>query len=181
MLTVMITVKALRPQPCHNTSLIDCPTPATSQNVLLYSALTLVSIGNGGSSLLFATMGADQFDTPKQQLMIINLMISVWYIGIILGFTVLVYIEDSVSWTLGFGIGVVANVIALAFLLCGSPFYRRIMPQGSPFTSIVRVLVASFRKFKLILPLDGQHNMDNYCYQNVDFKAQNGPPSKSLR
>lgn len=41
-----------------------------------------------------------------------------------------------------------ANLIGLALFLIGSRYYRRDKPRGSPFTSLIRVIVASFRKRK---------------------------------
>lgn len=63
--------------------------------------------------------------------------------------TVIVYIEDNVNWTVGYGICVAANVISLCIFLLGSRLYRHVKPQGSPFLSLARVVVAAIQKRKL--------------------------------
>ncbi|KAF7823463.1 protein NRT1/ PTR FAMILY 2.6-like [Senna tora] len=57
---------------------------------------------------------------------------------------------DNVSWGLGFGISAVANLMALAILLVGFGFYRRLdVPRGgrSPFLELARVPIAALRKW----------------------------------
>ncbi|KAL8162171.1 hypothetical protein V2J09_013660 [Rumex salicifolius] len=180
MFTMIVTINALKPQSCDNASSSMCASPTSYQNAFLYAAITIASLGIGGTRFILTTMGASQLKKAKHQGMFLDWIIFTLYIGWIIGYTVLVYVQDNVSWTLGFGISIAANVIGIALFVCGTPFYRRIMPQGSPFTSIARVFVASFRKFEMVLPLDAQ-NVDCYYYQNLDSKVQYGPPSKILR
>lgn len=180
MFTMIVTINALKPQPCNNTSSTTCVPPTSYQSAFLYAAITIASLGVGGTRFILATMGASQLKKAKHQGMFLDWIIFTLYVGWIISYTVLVYVEDNVSWKLGFGISIVANVLAIALFLCGTPFYRRIMPQGSPFTSIARVFVASARNFKMILPLEDQ-NLDCYYYQDMDSKVQYGPPSKGLR
>lgn len=65
--------------------------------------------------------------------------------------TAIVYIQDNVSWALGFGICVMASFIGLAFFLSGKRFYRHETPQGSPFVGLARFGVASIKKRKVKL------------------------------
>ena len=59
---------------------------------------------------------------------------------------VIVYFEDRFSWAVGFGICVVVILIGIAIFLLGNHYYRHIKPQGSPFTSLYRVIIAAIRK-----------------------------------
>ena len=60
---------------------------------------------------------------------------------------VIVYVEDNVSWALGF----LASLIGLAIFLSGKRFYCHDKPQGSPFLDLARVVVACFRKRKVLI------------------------------
>ena len=42
--------------------------------------------------------------------------------------TVLVYIQDNISWTIGFGIPSAAMAIAILLFLAGSPRYTHVKP-----------------------------------------------------
>lgn len=82
------------------------------------------------------------------------------------------------GWGWGFGISAGANVIALVIFLIGSRFYRRIGPQGSPFTSIARVLVATVRKRRVA------ESGDYWCGDDGERRkvvASTTSPTKSFR
>lgn len=63
----------------------------------------------------------------------------------------IVYIQDSVSWGLGFGLSAAANLVGVAVLLLGKRFYYLRKPEGSPFTSLAQVIVAAMKKKRLKL------------------------------
>ncbi|KAK9282961.1 hypothetical protein L1049_011186 [Liquidambar formosana] len=171
MLTLMATIPSLRPSPCATGS-YTCETPSKLQFAVLYVALALATLGHAGTRFTMATMGADQFDKSKDQAIFFNWFFLTLYITNAISFTAIVYIQDNVSWGLGFGICIVANAIGLAVFLLGKHFYRHIKPKGSPFTSIARVMVAAIRKRKMSRTFDGQ---DYYHGSNVMS------PTKSLR
>ncbi|KAM1644922.1 hypothetical protein PS1_006344 [Malus domestica] len=91
--------------------------------------------------------------------------------------TVVVYIGDSVSWGLGFGLSALVNLIGLVIFSSGIHFYRRDKPQGSPFVNIARVIVASIRKWNVKL----SSRREDYQYRN-DGEAKTTPaaPKKSF-
>ncbi|KAJ0979262.1 hypothetical protein J5N97_014736 [Dioscorea zingiberensis] len=145
MLTLTASIKALRPS--------NAKTPASGgQLALLYAAIAFFTVGTGGTRFTTMTMGADQFTKVEDQDVYFNWFFIVVYGAMAIGSTVVVYVEDSVSWGLGFGICLAVNALALLSLLLGVKYYRRPVPEGSPFTALVRVAVASFRKRKLALP-----------------------------
>ena len=51
-----------------------------------------------------ATMGANQFDKPEDQGIFFNWYFFAVYVTALISATAIVYIEDSVSWGLGFGL-----------------------------------------------------------------------------
>ncbi|KAK7840107.1 protein nrt1/ ptr family 2.7 [Quercus suber] len=145
LLALTAALKSLRPQTCVNGPSL-CPIPTKIQFAVLYMGIVLASIGQGGTRSTIAAMGANQFDNAKDQAVFFNWYVVILYASAVLGSTVIVYIEDSYSWALGFGICVVVTLIGLAIFLLGNRYYRHIKPQGSPFTSLARVIVAATRK-----------------------------------
>ncbi|OMO91428.1 Proton-dependent oligopeptide transporter family [Corchorus olitorius] len=135
-LTLTATLNSLRPQLCESGSSL-CQNPTKVQLATLYAALTLASIGFGAPRFTLATMGANQYDKPKDQGVFFNWFYFVFWASAVLSSTVIVYVEDSISWRLGFGLCVAANFVALVFFLLGNRFYRHDKPQGSPFTGFL--------------------------------------------
>ncbi|CAM8970005.1 unnamed protein product [Rhodiola kirilowii] len=119
--------------------------------VMFFTALYLLSVGEGGHKPCIQTFAADQFDNETaEEKKTMSSFFNWWYLGIVVAamFATLlvIYVQDNVGWTVGFGMlmGVVAA--ALVIFLVGLPFYRREVPVGSPFTSIAQVFVAALRK-----------------------------------
>ena len=120
---------------------------------MLYTAIVLATLGSGGIRSTLATIGANQLaDKPKDQGIFFNWFFFFWYFASVIGSTAIVYVQDNVSWKAGFFICAASNIVALVIFLLGSRFYTKFKPQGSPFTSLARVVVASIRKRKLPLP-----------------------------
>lgn len=74
--------------------------------------------------------------------------------AILMAVTVLVYIQDNVGWGLGLGIPTVAMFLSVIAFVGGFRLYRHLDPSGSPFTRLIQVAVASFRKRKLKMVSD---------------------------
>ncbi|KAE8038919.1 hypothetical protein FH972_011384 [Carpinus fangiana] len=159
LLGLTATLDPLRPQPCDINGSSICTPPSGVQYAVLYAGLALSCIGSGGTRFTLATMGANQFDNPKDQAVFFN-----WYfVGVYAGSALsnaIVYVEDNVSWKLGYGVSAVLNFIGLASFLLGRRFYLRDKPQGSPFTGLARVVVATFHKRKVQLSSKIE---DYYC------------------
>ncbi|KAL4010935.1 hypothetical protein IC575_027958 [Cucumis melo] len=117
-LTLTATIHSLRPQSCDhiNTSITCSSSPSKLQYTILYLSIILVSLGCGGSHFTTATLGANQYDTIKNQNIFINWFFVTLYAGFVASVTAIVYIQDSVSWGLGFGICLAANAIS-----CNAP------------------------------------------------------------
>uniref|UniRef100_A0A0V0GS13 Putative ovule protein n=1 Tax=Solanum chacoense TaxID=4108 RepID=A0A0V0GS13_SOLCH len=81
-------------------------------------------------------MGVNQFHKPNHQAIFFYWYTYALYTSNAIGSTVLLYIEDNVSWVLGFAICVALNILELAIFLSGRRFYRYIeAQQESPFMS----------------------------------------------
>ncbi|KAH7838060.1 hypothetical protein Vadar_021578 [Vaccinium darrowii] len=155
LLTLTSAISSLRPQTCETGS-TTCPTPSKFQLAILYAGLALSSFGVGGMRYTLTTMGANQFATTKQQSIYFNWYFFSSYASAITASTAIVYVEDNVSWALGFGLCAGATALGLVIFLLGSRFYRHVKPEGSPFTSLVQVFVASIRKRKVQISLKNE-------------------------
>ncbi|KAF7120877.1 hypothetical protein RHSIM_Rhsim13G0090900 [Rhododendron simsii] len=160
LLILCSTIDSLRPPPCDPNGPTSCIAPSTLQLSILYLAITLATIGVGGTRFTLGTMGADQFDNPKHQWSFFNWSIFASYTSVVISTTAIIYVEDSVSWGWGFGIGVAANVVGLVIFVAGSRFYRHLKPKGSPFTDLARVVVAALRKRNVAV---SNKSEDYYC------------------
>ncbi|KAJ9159985.1 hypothetical protein P3X46_025430 [Hevea brasiliensis] len=177
LLTLTSTIHSLRPPLCAVGS-YACQTPSHLQYGVLYRALSLASLGVGGTRFTIATMGADQFDQPNHQAIFFNWYFLTLYLGSIISYTAIIYIQDNISWSLGFGICVIANAISLAVFLLGKRFYRPSKPKGSPFMSIARVVVAAIRKRKM---LSGNCQGLDYYHGDTSTKFQVRTPTENFR
>lgn len=169
MFTLSSTIPSLRPPPC--TTITSCNPPSSLQYAFLYATIAISMIGFGGTRFVLGALGADQFKKPQQQRVFFNWFIFAIEASSVVGFTVVIYLQDKGKWTLSFGLSAAVNAVAIALFLFGSRFYRLVLPQGSPFISIARVLVASFRKNA------GEKVQDQYFYGTKDTDG----PTPSLR
>ncbi|CAA6661862.1 unnamed protein product [Spirodela intermedia] len=100
--TSTATAGALRPPPCQGDPR-RMQRALGGQNALLYTSVTLLCMGAGGTRFNMATMGANQFDRPADQSTFLNWYFFVMPVGAIIGSIVVVYVQDNVSWGWGFG------------------------------------------------------------------------------
>ncbi|GAB2265911.1 hypothetical protein Dimus_000943 [Dionaea muscipula] len=158
-LTLAVSVPGLKPQDCSDPNPSHCKKATTLQLAIFFGALYTLAIGTGGTKPNISTIGADQFDEfePREKaykLSFFNWWMFSIFFGTLFANTILVYIQDNVGWTLGYGIPTVGLAISVAIFLAGTPLYRHKVPTGSPFTRMGRVLVASIRKLKVPVPDD---------------------------
>jgi peptide/histidine transporter 3/4 len=136
-----------------------CKEASTLQLVVFYCSLYIIAVGTGGTKPNISTIGADQFDDfdPKQKslkLSFFNWWMSSIVIGSLFAFTVIVYIQDNVSWSLGYALPTIGLAISIFTFMVGTPFYRHKLLSGSPFISIAKVIVAATRKWCVVVPKD---------------------------
>ncbi|XVF46408.1 hypothetical protein PTKIN_Ptkin03bG0024400 [Pterospermum kingtungense] len=125
-----------------------------------------------------AALGANQFDKPKDQAIYFNWFFFTFYAGCVFSSLVIVYVQNSISWGLGFGICAVASLIGLVTFLLGKRFYRHDKPQENPYTSLARVIVAALQKRNISLSSDGK----DYFHENDGTnKTAAAVPKRSFR
>ena len=122
------------------------------QVILFFISLYLVAIGQGGHKPCVQAFGADQFDEqhPKE-LKDRSSFFNWWYFTMCAGcmatLWILNYIQDNLSWVVGFGIPCVVMIIALLVFILGTYTYRFDIKghNKSPFLRIGRVFFAATR------------------------------------
>lgn len=159
LLTLSVSLPALRPPPCKDANSDNCRKASTMQLAVFFGALYTLAVGTGGTKPNISTIGADQFDDfhPKEKahkLSFFNWWMFSIFFGTLFANTVLVYIQDNVGWALGYGLPTLGLLISVAIFLAGTPFYRHRLPTGSPFTRMAKVIVAALRKSKVSVPSD---------------------------
>ncbi|EFJ22168.1 hypothetical protein SELMODRAFT_105638 [Selaginella moellendorffii] len=160
LLTVSSSLKSLRPLPCQPASRNETCNPASKQQrAFFFVALYLVAVGSGCMKPCVSSFGADQFDEKdsseiKKKASFFNWWFWGIHAGQLVAVTVLVYIQDNVGWSWGFGIPTVLMVISVLTLLYGTPNYRYQKPHGSPLTTIVKVIASAISKWHMAIPTD---------------------------
>ncbi|KAE8800431.1 Nitrate transporter 1.7 [Hordeum vulgare] len=158
-LTLSASVPALKPPGCRPTARLGghCNSPSTLQLSVLYLSLAFLTIGGGAIRPCSLPFGVDQFDmTDEKSRKGLNSYYN-WYYGtttaaLVFSMTILIYIQNSISWPIGFGIPTFFMLMSIIILFMGTRLYVHVPPEGSIFTGIAQVLVASFKKRRLKLP-----------------------------
>ena len=177
--TLTAALPSLRPPPCTS-PLDDCQQGSPGQLIVLYGAICLLAISAGGTRFNISTMGADQFERRSDKDTFFNWYFVFLYGSFIVGDTAIVYIQDGVSWALGFAICLAATAFSLVLFLLGARYYRMPAPNGSPYSELARVVVAAVRKARVHVGALGP--VPYYVGDNaVVDSAGEGAPSKRLR
>ncbi|XP_043716978.1 protein NRT1/ PTR FAMILY 3.1-like [Telopea speciosissima] len=153
-LTVSAVLPKLRPPPCHGNEV--CKEPNSGQLAILWVSLLFTAIGTGGIRPCVVAFGADQFDEtdPKQRTNTWNFFN--WYyfcmgLSTVVAVTVIVYIQETIGWGWGLGIPSIIMFLSIVTFIVAYPLYRHLDPSGSPYTRLVQVIVAAFRKRKVLM------------------------------
>jgi peptide/histidine transporter 3/4 len=154
---------------------------------VLYAAACLLAVGNGGTRYNTATLGADQFAYGDERRRhgrdaFFSCYFVFLYASYVAGDTALVYVQDSVSWALGFVACAATTGLGLVALVAGSRYYRRPVPRGSPFTALARVVVAAARKATLGLGPTSTSTVQYYHHGgSSSSSSRDDPPSNRFK
>ncbi|XP_058193369.1 protein NRT1/ PTR FAMILY 2.13-like [Rhododendron vialii] len=156
-LTLIAWKPELHPPPCTQQQLPGCQGPTTPQLCVLFLALGFLSIATGGIRPCSLPFGVDQFDaTTDEGRKGINSFFNWYYttftVVLILALTVVVYIQDSVSWVLGFGIPAAFMLGSILLFFFGTRLYVYVKPEGSVFSGIAQAVVSAYKKRKVKFP-----------------------------
>ncbi|OIW00822.1 hypothetical protein TanjilG_08261 [Lupinus angustifolius] len=142
-------------KPCNHANV--CTEPRRVHEVFFFLAIYLISIGTGGHKPSLESFGADQFDDDhveerRQKMSFFNWWNCGLCSGLILGVTLIVYIQEHVNWGVADIILTVVMAFSLLIFIIGRSSYRYRAPNGSPLTPMLQVLVAAISKRKLPYP-----------------------------
>ncbi|CAN6302371.1 unnamed protein product [Urochloa humidicola] len=170
LLVLCVSLSALKPPPCDGDGSV-CPKASALQLGLYFCGLYIVALGNGGTKPNISTIGAEQFDEfdPREKmhkLSFFNWWMFTIFLGILFSSTVLVYLQDNVSWSIGYSIPTLGLLVSIAIFVAGTKLYRHRVPQGSPFTTMGKVLAAALWKWNVPVPADAKelHELDIEVY-----------------
>ena len=155
-MTISASFPALMPADCD---ISVCKSATTTQYGMFFTGLYLVALGTGGIKTCVSSFGADQFDDTDPKERIKKGSFFNWFyfsieIGSLVASTLIVWIQDNAGWGIGFCIPSLFMGLATVAFLFGTPRYRFQKPGGSPITRMCQVVVASFRKRNLDVPVD---------------------------
>ncbi|KAH7848696.1 hypothetical protein Vadar_006316 [Vaccinium darrowii] len=151
LLTLSASIDSLRPAKCPPTEKTCIPPQATTgQDAFLFLALGLIALGTGGIKPCVSSLGADQFDEAdekeaQKKYSFFNWFFNAINMGVLLGITVLVYLQQQKGLTWGYSAPTVVMVCSIVILGSGFRFYRFQKPMGSAFARFVQVMVAAVR------------------------------------
>ncbi|XP_014507371.1 protein NRT1/ PTR FAMILY 2.13 [Vigna radiata var. radiata] len=150
----------LQPPPCSPEELASgkCVRASNSQMGVLILGLCCLTIGSSGVRPCSIPFGVDQFDpTTEEGKKGINSFFNWYYttftMVLLITQTVVVYVQDSVSWKIGFGIPTFCMLCSIIMFFMGATLYVRVKPEGSVFSGVAQVLMAAYRKRKLRFPM----------------------------
>ncbi|XP_052171953.1 protein NRT1/ PTR FAMILY 5.6-like [Diospyros lotus] len=153
---ILLTMSRLIPsfKPCDAES---CHEPRKIHEVVFFIAIYLISVGTGGHKPALESFGADQFDEDHPEERRKKMSFFNWWnfglcSGLLFGVTVIVYVQDHVSWAVADIILTAVMAASIVIFCAGRPVYRYRKPTGSPLTPMLQVLVAAINKRKLPYP-----------------------------
>ncbi|KAH0658951.1 hypothetical protein KY285_029258 [Solanum tuberosum] len=174
----------------------DCQDTATCsppkfQIIFFFFSLYLVAFGQGGHKPCVQAFGADQFDAQDpEESKAKSSFFNWWYFGMCGGLfmtlCILNYVQDNLSWGLGFGIPCIVMGLALVVFLLGSFTYRfrQSSDEKNPFIRIGNVFTNAARNWQTttsaisveqevqgILPHEGS---EQFKFLNKALLAPNG-------
>ncbi|KAJ4884383.1 Protein NRT1/ PTR FAMILY 5.11 [Raphanus sativus] len=127
--------------------------PNQLQVTLFYVSLYLIAIGQGGFKPCIKVFGADQFDEndvneSKAKSSYFNWFMFGSCVSITTTLFVSTYIQENLSWSLGFGIQCASMLLSLFLFLLGTKTYRFSTARGgksNPFARIGRVFIEALK------------------------------------
>jgi len=124
--------------------------PTGLQSAALYISLYVVALGTGGIKPNVSAFGADQFDEAdpadrREKTSFFNWFYFSINLGSLLAVTVIVYIQENISWAVGFAVPAVCMALAVMVFIAGSGRYKHVEPSESSFSRVFKITWAAFR------------------------------------
>ena len=146
LLTLQSHFPSLHPPPCNDSDseASSCRQVDGWRSTLLYTALYIIALGEGVMRACIPALGSDQFDgdnpsEARQQSSFFNWFTFCLSVGSVAGLILIVWLENTRGWDVGFGLSALLILIALLVSAAGLPLYRNRVPQGSALTRVLQV------------------------------------------
>ena len=130
----------------------------------LLGALSVCALGTGAIKASVGSFGADQFDLsspgadPREARGLARYFNFFYFsinVGALVASTVVVWVQEEVSWVAGYSIPAAAFAVSFALFLAGSRIYVRVPPKRGPFARVGRVLWRSlWSRRKAVVPAE---------------------------
>ncbi|CAL5025655.1 unnamed protein product [Urochloa decumbens] len=156
--TTSATLPSLRPPPCSHGG-AHCAPASPIQRLVFFAGIYLCAVGTGGAKAAIVSFGAEQFDDGNAAERERKASYFSWFYGVanlavLASGTLLVWVEEDLSWGLGYGVCAALVATAVAGLAATAPVYRIVPPAGSPLKGACQVLVALAHKVRVRVPDD---------------------------
>lgn len=117
---------------------------------VLYGALYIVAVGTGGIKPNVSAFGADQFNARDPRDMRDKESFFNWFyfsvnIGSLIASILIVYIQEQISWAIGFAIPGAAMLLSVVVFMLGMGRYKHSRPSESPISRVIKVMIAALR------------------------------------
>ncbi|XP_071731627.1 protein NRT1/ PTR FAMILY 2.11-like [Rutidosis leptorrhynchoides] len=179
-LTLTAAVSTLHPPHCVDAPCVD-PTPW--QMAFLLTGFGFLIVGASGIRPCNLAFGADQFNPNTESgkrgiASFFNWYYFTFTFAMMVSLTIIVYVQADINWAIGLGIPAFLMFLSCFVFFVGTRIYVKVLPYGSPLTSIVQVLVATIRKRKVVVPEEPLASLFNHVsLKSVNLKL---PYSKQL-
>ncbi|CAI9754298.1 unnamed protein product [Fraxinus pennsylvanica] len=154
-LSTSVVLYSFKSSQCQNAANNKACSVPQFQIIIFYFSLYLVAVAQGGHKPCVQAFGAEQFDEQHlRECEAKSSFFNWWYFamnsGIIVALLILCYIQDNLSWGLGFGIPCIVMCLALILFLLGTMTYRfRVQSdERNPFVRIGRVFLNAARNWR---------------------------------
>lgn len=156
-LALTAAVPTLHPPSCGKTGSSICKEASASQMAVLLSGFILLIIGASGIRPCNLAFGADQFNPNTESGRKGTNSFFNWYyftytFAVMVSSTIIVYVQSDVSWSIGLAIPTILMCLSCFLFFAGTKLYVKVLPQGSPMTSVAQVIAVSIKKRGLKLP-----------------------------
>ncbi|CAL5444751.1 unnamed protein product [Camellia sinensis] len=161
-LTLTAAISTLHPRHCGSKESSSCKGPTPWQMAFLLSGFGLLVVGARGIRPCNLAFGADQFNPKIDSRKRATSSFFNWMVSL----TVIVYVQSNVNWALGLAIPTFLMFLSCAVFFIGTRIYVTVIPQGSPLTSVVQVIVAAIKNRVVELPEQSLISLFNHVPSN---------------
>ncbi|CAN4124405.1 unnamed protein product [Withania somnifera] len=168
-LTLIPWLPQLHPPPCKVGQ--ECKSANKSQMGFLVMGLGFLSIGSGGIRPCSIPFGVDQFDSTTDEgrkgiASFFNWYYTSFTVVLIIAVTLVVYIQDSVSWVIGFGIPTVLMFLSLILYFSGRKYTFMSSPKEAfsqaSFRFLSRLTRNASLSFQMSMRVTGSFTIPRY-------------------